>query len=124
MEAPKVRLSEKVANFAEKLGRILEKDRSNVVKAFEAAVAESSNAEGVCDGLKLVGKLDQVLAACPEGPAHTACSDLVDRIREERSYRGELWCRDSLLPTLREGVAALGEKAAAPAKKGKDKDAE
>ena len=110
MEAPKERLSKVLSDFSGKLGRVLAKDRANVRAAFDSAVTEASDVKGLCDGAKLLELLSKVRDACPEGPVRDAAGGLVDRIHQERSYRGEIWCRDSLLVTLREGVADFGEK--------------
>lgn len=110
MEAPKVRLSKVLADTSGKLDRLLLKDRENVRSAFDSLVEKFTDGEGAVDGLKVEEKLKTVLEACPEeGPTRDAFGQLMDRIGEERRYRGDLWCRASLVTTLREHIRIFGD---------------
>jgi hypothetical protein len=103
-DAPKVRLSKVLGDLSGKLDRLKKSDADNVRKAFDAAVTASSGPEGKCDGARLFTELRGVLGALPDGTAQTAMEATLDRIFEERSFRGDVWLRDALLTTLREAV--------------------
>jgi hypothetical protein len=110
MEAPKVRLSKVLGDVSMKLERMLPKDRANLRAAFDQVVTETSDKEGRCDGLALFKRLNEVVNSSPdEGPARDTLNNLVDRLAEERSYRGENWLADTLAQTLREGIKCFGE---------------
>jgi hypothetical protein len=104
MSANRVRLSKVLTGVSEKLNGLDKKDAGNIRKAFDAAVLACSDADGACDGVKLLGKLPGVVEACPTGNAREALQSAVDYIHDERSFRGDLWCREALALTLREGV--------------------
>ncbi len=110
MEAPKVRLAKVLTDTSTKLDRLLPKDRANLRAAFDQALAETTDAEGVNDGGALLGKMRTVTEACPdEGPAREAMAMLLDRLHDEVNYRGREWCRVSLALTLKEHIKVFGE---------------
>lgn len=111
MDAPKTRLVKVLMDVSAKLDRLSPTDRGEVRAAFDAAVDGTTDAQGITNGNALLQKLNTtVLAALPdEGPSREAFGAAVDRLNEERSYRGEEWCRVSLLVTLRDHVKLFSD---------------
>jgi hypothetical protein len=105
--ASQVRLSEVLTKLGDKLAKLKKADADNVRKAFDAAVTAASDADGVCSGLKLQRGLRKVVDAIPEGSIQDYADLALERIEEERQYRGDPWLNVGLLGALRGYVGAF-----------------